>query len=593
MIEEMERVRILVAKSIINDFLEKVASLSILDIKELEKKELKEKIKVEEKERILEFSKSLDQFIEEKEKGESPLEFLIKAQEKLKKIKLLETKKKELETKIKELTLIQNLDFSAEEKTKISFFEMKILKGTAASQLKFQESLKEKIAWEKLGEEKEVCFLYIFPKKIEGEIIKKIKENKLNEIPFPSFSPKKVLQQLNDELKKTNEEIENLFFFLKKNSPPRKEWEKFKNEITWEIQVISILSKAPATEKFLILEGWIAKENFQILKKLEDEFKSVFIDKVPFNPEEAPVRLKNRWAKIFEPLTRLYGLPKATEPDPTPFLAPFFVLFFGFALSDAGYGLFLILLSLLVWFKLKTPISFLLLILGISTIFFGILFGTFFGKNLALLVDPQKAPLKVLSLCFSMGLIHISTGFLIRFFHQIKHKKNLILALAEDFSFVPILLFLAVFLFPFRTSIFISQKFLLQSLLGLLLLKLFLHCLATKNVLKGIFKFLGSLWNATSFLSDTLSYSRLYALGLATGVVASTINLIGFILKNMINFPIISFLVFLLVLIIGHLFNIIINLLGAFVHSARLQFVEFFSKFMEGGGRAFQPLKKK
>lgn len=591
MIEEMEKVRILIAKSCVNKFLEKIAELSILDLKEIEERELKEKREIEEREELLSFSNTLEQFIEEKEKGTSALEFVKIAKEKLKELKSLEKKKKEVERKIRELSKIQQLNLSEKEKEQISFFELKIFKGLLSSHLKFQQDLKGKIAWKKIGEEKEVYFLYIFPKPIVNEIINKIKENKLSEVEFPEFSPKKIFQELKEELKKINIEIENIISFLKKNSPPKKEWEKFKKEIVWENQALSILLRAPATEKFLIFEGWIVKENFKILKKLEKEFEFIFIEKIPFDLKEAPIKLKNRFAKIFEPLTRLYGLPKATEPDPTPFLAPFFVLFFGFALSDVGYGLILILLSILLWFKMKTPISLLLLILGIFTIFFGILFGTFFGKNLAFLLDPQKEPLKILNLCFAMGLVHISTGFLIRFFHQIKHKKNLILALAEDFSFVPILLLLAIFLIPLPKKIF-SQKILLKCFFLLLSLKFLFHCLAFKNPLKGILKFLGSLWNVSSLLSDTLSYSRLYALGLATGVIASTINLIGLILKRMINIPILSMAIFLFVLIVGHLFNIIINLIGAFVHSARLQFVEFFSKFMEGGGRAFQPFQK-
>jgi V/A-type H+-transporting ATPase subunit I len=157
---------------------------------------------------------------------------------------------------------------------------------------------------------------------------------------------------------------------------------------------------------------------------------------------------------------------------------------------------------------------------------------------------------------------------------------------------VPVLILFSLFFIQVALSInFFSQSLFSKLIILFLALKFVLHLIAERNILKGIIKAFSSFYNLISLLSDTLSYSRIYALGLATGVIASTVNLLSVILKDMVNIPILSFLIFIFLLIFGHLFSIVINIWGAFLHSARLQLVEFFSKFLEGGGRPFQPLK--
>lgn len=595
----MQKIRIVVPKELGKELLEKIAQFNCVEFQELKKETTPTLKEIQELKEILSKTKFFDSFIEEEEKkGKSPIEFLEIGEQILLQIENLKKEREKLQKELEAIRDLKNLEFSKKEKEKLQFLDCFILKGHLSSHQKFQAYFGEELLWERIGGEREVYFLYFFKKEKKTSFLEKAKALRLEEIQIFDFSPKERFSFLQNSLKTIENKIEVLENKLRKITPSKKEWENFKSELQWKITLQSLMEKSLTTQKFYLLEGWVPKTEFEELKeKLEREFEFVLVEKIPFNPEEAPVKLQNKFFKIFEPIAKLYGLPKPTEPDPTPFLAPFFVIFFGFALSDVGYGLLLAIggIILRLFFSKKNfslILAPLLIILGLSTLFFGLLFGTFFGKNLAFFLDPQKEPLKILSLCFSFGLIHIATGFSIRFFHQVKHGKKIIPALAEDFSFVPILLLISFYFFQNATQDFLPSKFIAYSILFFLCFKLFLHLISSKNLFLGVFKMLGSLYNTLSFLSDTLSYSRLYALGLATGVIASTINLIAEVLKGTLKIPLISPLVFLLVLIFGHLFNIIINLLGAFVHSARLQFVEFFSKFLEGGGRAFQPLSK-
>ena len=600
MIEKVQKIRIFVPKKISKEVLEKLADFSCVDLQEIKKLPLKEKEEIEKLQNYLREAESLEYLIEKEERTSkiSPADFLFFAKNILKEIEELKKEKEAIKKELEIIEKIKDLEITSLSLQNLRYLKFVLFEGTLSSHQKLQDEFKEDLIFEKAGpENKTICFLYGFPKEKESQIFAKAKQYNLTELKIPDFSPKEKFEKLSQKEKEIEEKIESLNKKLKEIKPSFSDWENFKNSLKFEVELNSIILKAKNTEKFSIFEGWIPERFYEKLKKeLQEKFQFVLIEKIPFNPEEAPVLLKNNFAKIFEPITKLYGLPKPTEPDPTPFLAPFFVLFFGLALSDIGYGLALMLFGALLYFKMKSEITKILfplsIFLGISTCFFGLLFGTFFGKNVALWLDPQKQPLKVLAFCFALGLLQISFGFLIRFFHQLKNGKNLLKALADDFSFVPILVLVA---FYFLESVFgkflISQSLTLKIFASLLILKFILHCIGEKNIFVGILKTLGSFYNSLSFVSDTLSYSRLYALGLATGVIASTINLIAIILKETLKIPGISLLLFVFVLIFGHFFNIIINLLGAFVHSARLQFVEFFPKFLEGGGRAFQPLK--
>ena len=602
MIEKVQKIRIFTLKSEAKKILEKLGELSCVNFTQISK--IPEKNQKETKEILenLEIIEKITPLLRKKNKEESKVsaeEFLPLGIKILKEVENLKKEKEELTKEIESIKRLKKLNFGLIDLNKSKNFKFFLIEGNKKLHKKLKEELEEHIVYQEIEREnKNSLFLYGLFKDKEEKFLSVVEKYKLKKLEIPYFSPKKEYEKKLIRLKDVELEIENLLKKLEKISPSLKEWENFKNIKNFEFQIHSILSNSKETEKFSIVEGWIPESHYEKLKsELERNFNFVFIEKLPFSPEEAPVLLKNNFAKIFEPITRLYGLPKPNEIDPTPFLAPFFIILFGFALSDLGYGILMLVFGLISLFKIKSELGEIIgklsILLGISTCIFGILFGTFFGKEIALLLNPLKEPFKVLGICFIIGLTQISLGLLLSFIHQLKNGKKLIKAITDHLSLLPVLLLIIIYILEsIFNKFYIPQNIILNLIIFSLMIKLILHYLSEKNIIKGSIKALGSFYNSLSLLSDTLSFARIYALGLATGVIASTVNLIAELVKNSLGTnSIFSYLIVILILMVGHLFSIVINIWGSFLHSARLQLVEFFSKFLEGGGRPFQPLK--
>jgi V/A-type H+-transporting ATPase subunit I len=379
------------------------------------------------------------------------------------------------------------------------------------------------------------------------------------------------------------------------------------------------------------LSGWIRHKDVQILEQaVAPKFRNlaIFISE-PKADEDLPVVLENnRIIQPFEFITQIYGMPKYNELDPTPFLAPFFFLYFGFCVSDVGYGVILALVSWLALKKFKmgrqgTKFFKLFLFCGISTIIVGALTGSWFGnlfellaesnkiflplkrfKDALVILDPIKEPTKLLGVALSLGIVQVWFGNIVAGIGNIKNKRYLDIV----FDQVPMLTLLLgltglglIFLKLFAKTHMNFFKY--STLLGGLTL-----ILTQGRFEKGwgakLFYGMYNFYNALSgYLSDVLSYSRLWALGLVTGVMASTINLISIQISqifgsavpfiNKISFfkILISSLLIIVVFVSGHIVSFLMSLLGAFVHPVRLQFVEFFSKFFKSGGSSFKPFK--
>jgi len=338
------------------------------------------------------------------------------------------------------------------------------------------------------------------------------------------------------------------------------------------------------------------KKSFE--KELPEDVKLVEI-KIK-EDENPPVYMENgKMMQPFESVTNIFGLPSNKEIDPTPYLSVFFILFFGICITDAGYGLLLTLFTglALILFKERLGGSKLIRLLfygGISTFIIGVLFGSYFGvgpeqlhipfmKNLKV-IDSVKDTVLFMEIAFFLGYIQICFSQVVRMIKAKKfNQKDEVLAGAVWLSFF---LFAGVYLLsivlPFLKIVGLIG--LIMSLAGLFLVESRGFKIFLKPLIGGI-KILQGLINT---VSDVLSYSRLMALGLGTGVIALVVNQIAFLLGGMI--PYVGWIVAGLVLISGHIFNLGINALGGFIHSARLQFVEFFPKFMEGGGRRLDPI---
>ena len=347
-----------------------------------------------------------------------------------------------------------------------------------------------------------------------------------------------------------------------------------------------------------VLTAWVPAHLEESTEKaLKDSgavYYSLYEDPLP--EEKCPTLAKNNAVVTpYESITNMYSAPDPREIDPNPFVAFFYFVLFGLMVSDAAYGLILALggFGLYLLKKPKKGEGQLLLIIGmggISTLIWGIMFGGYFGESFfkPVLFNPMNEPLKMLILSVALGLFQILFGMGISFVQKCKNKKPLSAVFGEGSWFV---LFIGLGLLVMSSMLKGAAAVKLPAfiILGLggagVLVGGALGKKGVKGKLLGAF---GNVYNVTGFMSDILSYCRLFGLGLATGVVGMVVNLIAGILRDLI--PVVGYLLFVVILVVGHVFNIAINTLGAYVHNSRLQYVEFFSRFYTGGGHIFKPM---
>ena len=370
-----------------------------------------------------------------------------------------------------------------------------------------------------------------------------------------------------------------------------------------------VLNSLGFTDSTFVLTGYVPEKYASgIQKEIEKKYKASVTFADPEEDEDVPVLLENgSFSSPVEGITKMYALPGKSDVDPTPVMSFFYYLFFGMMLSDAGYGLLMVIGTTIALkkFKLETAMKKTLIMFrncGISTIFWGALFGSWFGdiiqvvareffdteiRSVALWFQPLDDPIKLLLYSFGLGILHLFLGVAVSGKMAWDEGRKLDAVLDT----VPVYLTI-VGAAPLAASILISVPSNLKSVGSYLLIAGVAMLVLTsgrssKSILGKFFGGLYALYNtATGYLGDIMSYSRLLALGLATGSIAGVINLIGTMPENTAVKAVLLTVVF----IVGHTANLAINLLGAYVHTDRLQFVELFSKFYTGGGREFSPL---
>lgn len=366
-------------------------------------------------------------------------------------------------------------------------------------------------------------------------------------------------------------------------------YDYLQNELTKQ-EAVENLAR---TEAAFYLEGWVPAPALPALTAaLEEQADTaVLIVRDPGPEEEFPILLHNQGpAEAYEVVTRLYGSPSKNDLDPTPLMAPFFFACFGICLSDVCYGALLSLAAFVMNRKLKLAgmgkqLVNLLFWGGVSSIIFGVLMGGWFGDLIPikpLWFNPLSDPMRMLIFSFTVGIIQIYFGMAIQAYRSIKDGKPWD-ALFDQGGWYLFLTGLVLMIIPGGGQI---GKW---AAIGGALVLILTQGRSQKNPIRKLLSGLLSLYNVTGFLSDVLSYSRLLALGLATGVIASAVNTMGGLLAN----SIIGILMMVILLAGGHMFNLIISTLSSYVHTSRLQYIEFFSKFFEGGGKAFQPFQIK
>lgn len=364
---------------------------------------------------------------------------------------------------------------------------------------------------------------------------------------------------------------------------------------------VRLTGEPVAADKLILLQGWAPAKSIDAIRAELDASGQFYEIDDPTPEDEIPIQLTNgKFAKLFEPLTKLYMLPQYNELDLTLFFAPFFMLFFGLCLGDMGYGL-LMIVALPIFtklFKLINPdfSKWLVVLFGASTILCGTLSGSFFGFSLYDLNIPFVQKMKDLlytdnstmftvSLC--IGVVQILFGMIIKAINlTIQCGFKYALSTIGWFVLLVTIIVAVLLKVPFSSPVIIA--FMALGAIGILFFQS-----PGKNPLLNVGLALWDTYNmATGLLGDVLSYVRLFALGLSGGILANVFNsmAVGMSPKT----PVIGFIVTALIFCVGHALNIFMNILGAVVHPMRLTFVEFFKNAgYTGGGEEYRPFGQK
>lgn len=418
---------------------------------------------------------------------------------------------------------------------------------------------------------------------------------------------KKVILLAEEEILSYKEHKDELRFFI--------DYDTMRNE---KYDVINHLLQS---KNVFILTGYIPQQEVDSLTQLLNQRFDLAIEVESVSAkEDAPILLQNNgFSSPLESTVESYSPPGKGEIDPTMVMSLFYYLLFGLMLSDAAYGAIIAIACGVILIKFKNlddsmkKTMKMYFFCGMFTIFWGIMFGsyfgdvvdvvsqTFFGHKItipALWFYPVNEPMRMLSFSMLLGVIHLFAGLGMKMYQLFKQKLYIDVFYDVISWYVLliscILLLLSNSLFTNILGITFILPSNIGSIAGILAILSSIVIILTngresrnpfKRFLKGLYAFYG----ISGYLSDVLSYSRLLALGLATGVIATVINKMG----SMAGDGVLGAIVFVLVFIFGHALNLAINALGAYVHTNRLQYVEFFGKFYEGGGRKFNPFSIK
>ncbi len=456
------------------------------------------------------------------------------------------------------------------------------------------EQYKDEAYFETVSESREGVFVWV-------AMHKEIREKLTGELKYIGFSesytkdsygiPKDIIFDLDSEHNALEQETSEYEEKAKKFAGDREILASLEDYLVNEIEREHSIEKMGETGTAFLLEGWLIADNEKSVEKalLEAAPESCITFRDPEEGEIPPTAVDNPKAvEPFEAVTDMYAVPSSRGFDPNIIMSIFYFLIFGMMIGDAAYGVLLSLGAFIV-LKLKKPagmfrkITTVLMICGISTVFWGLVFGTVFSipeiSNIAL-INTNADPITLLVLCIGIGVLHIFTGIVIGMYMDIK-RGRVFAAIFDRFSWI-LLLSGVIMMLLGGTVGSIGQYLAIAG--GVILL--LTQGRSKKGIVRKITGGLASLYGVTGYVSDILSYARIFGMGLATTVIAQVFNTIA----GMLMGGVAGYIFGLVILTVGHTFNIAINVLGAFVHTARLQYIEFFNKFYEGGGHTFRPL---
>lgn len=429
-------------------------------------------------------------------------------------------------------------------------------------------------------------------------------------------SPAEIAASLRQKLDDLEKQVADISEEISSYSIDRDDIEFFIDFDSMRLNKYDVISRLLQSDHVIILNGFVPATEAENLKVLLDSKFDVAIDiSEPTEDDDVPIALKNNaFAEPVESIVEAYSMPAKGELDPTFMVSVFYYLLFGLMLSDAGYGLIMVIACSFILIKFKNMKQSnrnffkLFLFCGISTTFWGAMFSSWFGdivdviSNYRLSIPPVwfstlDRPMKMLGVSMLIGLIHLYAGLGVKFYACVREGK------IKDAIYDVIFwygLLTGLVLLGLSTDMIcgmLDTGFVLSAdvgRIGGIIAAVFAVCIVftggreSKHPFKRLLKGAYSVYGITSYLSDILSYSRLLALGLATGVVCSVVNMMASMLASMTG-GVLGVIIFIIVLILGHSLNFGLNALGAYVHTNRLQYVEFFGKFYGGDGRKFKP----
>ncbi|MDN4753244.1 V-type ATPase 116kDa subunit family protein [Porphyromonadaceae bacterium W3.11] len=417
--------------------------------------------------------------------------------------------------------------------------------------------------------------------------------------------PQKTLSQLEVDYNTLEEEkkvLESTRVYLAYNNQIL-EQEKIKLQEEFSMNNAIIQGERLYEDKLVILEGWVPEDKQSAMENALSNSGIAFIEMEVNSEDDVPIQLKNnRFTRVFEPLVKLFSLPNYSELDPTPYIAPFFMLFFGICFGDSGYGMLVLVVASLLKIKASEslkPILELAQWLGLSGMVIGFLTGSFFGINLVevpIFVSIKEYFLSqdnMMVISLVLGIIQIIFA---KYIGAMKKQKQYGVKMALSSYAWPTLILIGAIMFGLPKMNIVLPTWIEYLLLGIAAISVLL-VLFYNSPGKNVFLNIGSaLWQtygtASGLLGDTLSYIRLFAIGLTGSILGSVFNELASTATS--GLPIWAAIpVGAFILIAGHSINFGLTTIGALVHPIRLIFVEYFNNSeYEGGGKAYDPLRK-
>lgn len=447
----------------------------------------------------------------------------------------------------------------------------------------------------------EINVIAIVYKEYEDKAKEILKNNSFNAINFKYGGiPAQVIKEFKQRLDALAKEEESINAEIKHDCQYLEDFKIVYEYLSNKHIKASACENFLKTESIVAVEGWVPTE---LSKDLEDTIKTITKEKYYLEIEEAakendevPILLKNNGlVEAFEPVTSMYSLPKYSEVDPTPLFTPFYLVFFGMIIADIGYGAVMLIATAFALKKFnleedQRKFAKFFLFLSVPSIVAGVIYGSFFGDLIKFnsLITPAEDLMTILYVSIIMGVVQIYFGLGIKAYMLIRDGKPMDAiydVLTWYLSLTGAFILLggsSVGLSP--DVINIGKWVMIAGLVGLVLTQ--------GRESKGLGGKIGGgvygLYGITGYIGDLVSYSRLMALGLAGGFIATAFNT----LIRMIPSPF-NIILGVFIFVAAQMFNLLLSALGAYVHSARLQYVEYFSKFYEGGGKAFKAFKPK